>query len=140
MAITQIYVNLPVKDVTASRKFYESLGASINPQFTDETSAQVVLGDNIFVQITTHENFRTFTAGPIATDGIEVINALATEGRDEVDRIVDAAIAAGGSEPRAVQDLGWLYNRAFADLDGHFWEVLALDESAMGDGPASESA
>lgn len=131
MAITQIYVNLPVTDVDASKRFYEALGASINPQFTDETSAQVVFSDTVYAQIMSHETFQSFTKFPIAKEGIEVINALAAESREEVDRIVDAAVATGGTEPRPVQDMGWLYNRAFTDPDGHLWEVLALDESAM---------
>lgn len=137
MAYTQIYLNLPVADLEASKKVYTALGGTINPQFTDDTSAQVMLSEAIAVQLMTPEHFASFTKRPIADGAIEAINALAAGSRDEVDRFVDAALAAGATEPRPVQDMGWLYNRAIEDPDGHCWELLAFDPSAMGDDPAA---
>jgi uncharacterized protein len=137
MAYTQIYVNLPVADLEASKKVYTAMGGTINPQFTDDTSAQVVLSDAIAVQLMTHEQFATFTKRPIAQGATEAINALAAGSREEVDRFADAALAAGATEPRPAQDLGWLYNRAIDDPDGHSWELLAYDPSAMGDDPTT---
>ncbi|MCC3763500.1 glyoxalase [Glycomyces sp. TRM65418] len=134
MAFTQIYINLPVADLEASKAFYQALGGTLNPQFTDETSAQVLLSDAIALQLMTHEQFSGFTSRKIASDGIEAINALAAESKEEVDRLTVAAVAAGGTEPRPAQDMGWLYNRAVDDPDGHSWELLAYDPSAM---PAS---
>ncbi|MFB9661208.1 VOC family protein [Glycomyces mayteni] len=131
MAFTQIYLNLPAADLDASKAFYLALGGVLNPQFTDETSAQVVLGDAVAVQLMTHEQFSGFTKRDIATGPIEVINALAAESKEDVDRLVEAAVAAGGTEPRPAQDMGWLYNRAVDDPDGHSWELLSYDPSAM---------
>lgn len=131
MAFTQIYVNLPVTDLEASKAFYQALGGTLNPQFTDETSAQVILGEAAAVQLMTHEQFSRFTSRQIASGAIESINALSAESKEEVDRLADAAVTAGGTEPRPAQDMGWLYNRAVDDPDGHSWELLALDASAM---------
>jgi predicted lactoylglutathione lyase len=137
MAYTQIYVNLPVTDLEASKKVYTAMGATINPQFTDDTSAQAVFSEAIAVQLMTPEKFAMFTQRPIAHGAIEAINALTAESRDEVDRLAEAALAAGATEPRPAQDLGWLYNRAIDDPDGHSWELLAFDPSAMGDDPTT---
>ncbi|GAB3223939.1 VOC family protein [Glycomyces halotolerans] len=131
MAFTQIYINLPVTDLEASKAFYQALGGTINPQFTDETSAQVMLSETVAVQLMTHDQFSRFTSREIASGGIEAINALAAESKEEVDRLAGAAVDAGGTEPRPVQDMGWLYNRAVDDPDGHCWELLAYDASAM---------
>ncbi|PKW00035.1 hypothetical protein ATK30_0106 [Amycolatopsis echigonensis] len=131
MAFTQIYVNLPVIDLDASTAFYVALGGVLNPQFTDETSAQVALGEAVTVQIMTHEQFSQFTSRPVASGAIESILALPAESKEEVDRLADAALKAGGSEPRPPQDMGWLYNRAVDDPDGHSWELLSFDASAM---------
>ncbi|WP_112140134.1 VOC family protein [Glycomyces dulcitolivorans] len=135
MAFTQIYINLPVADLEAAKAFYLALGGTLNPQFTDETSAQVVLSDAIAVQLMTHEQFSGFTKREIATGPIEAINALAAEAKDEVDRLVEAAVAAGGTEPRPAQDMGWLYNRAVDDPDGHCWELMSYDPSQMPGAP-----
>lgn len=131
MAFTQIYVNLPVTDLDASTSFYLALGGVLNPQFTDETSAQIALGEVVTVQLMTHEQFAGFTSRPIASGAIESILALPAESKEDVDRLADAAVKAGGSEPRPPQDMGWLYNRAVDDPDGHSWELLSFDASAM---------
>lgn len=131
MAFTNIYVNLPVADLEASKAFYTALGGTINPQFTDETSAQVILGEAIAVQLMTHEQFSGFTSRTITSGAIESILALSAESKEEVDRVTADALAAGGTEPRPAQDMGWLYNRAVNDPDGHCWELLAYDPSAM---------
>jgi uncharacterized protein len=131
MAFKQIYVNLPVTDLDASTAFYLALDGVLNPQFTDETSAQVALGEVVTVQLMTHEQFGRFTSRPVASGAIESILALPAESKEDVDRLADAALKAGGSEPRPPQDMGWLYNRAVDDPDGHSWELLSFDASAM---------
>ncbi|PXX58671.1 hypothetical protein DFR70_1136 [Nocardia tenerifensis] len=131
MAFTQIYVNLPVTDLEASKKVYTAMGGTINPDFTGDTSAQVVFAETLVVQLMTRETFATFTKRDIAEGPIEVINALAAGSRAEVDRLADAALAAGATEPRDAQDMGWLYNRAIDDPDGHCWELLAYNAEAL---------
>ncbi|WP_340683479.1 VOC family protein [Amycolatopsis coloradensis] len=131
MAIAQIYVNLPVTDLEASTKVYLAMGGTVNPDFSGDTSVQVAFADTILVQLMTRETFATFTKRSTSDGPIEVINALAAGSREEVDRLADAALAAGATEPREAQDMGWLYNRAVDDPDGHCWELLAYDPSAL---------
>jgi predicted lactoylglutathione lyase len=138
MSINQIYVNLPVIDVARSTEFYQALGFATNPEFSDENTSCIVMGENVFAMITTKEKLQGFTRNKIADDGVRVINALGTESREEVDRIADAALAAGATESNETQDYGWMYNRAFADPDGHHWEVAYMDEQAMREATAEE--
>lgn len=130
MSINQIFVNLPVADIEASKAFYEALGFSLNPQFTDETSAYVVVSDAIVLQLATHEKFEEFTPKEVPGTG-GVILAFGVGSRDEADRLVDAALASGGQTTKETTDLGWLYNRGFADPDGHMFEAVHFDEAAF---------
>jgi uncharacterized protein len=125
----KIFVNLPVRDLGRSIAFFKALGFSFNPQFTDETATCMVIGEDIYAMLLTHEKFATFTPKAIAdaTKVTEVLTALSVESRAEVDRLVDAALAAGGSEARAPMDHGFMVDRAFNDLDGHIWEIFWMD-------------
>ncbi|WDR01819.1 VOC family protein [Devosia algicola] len=130
---TSIFVNLPVHDLEQAKAFFGKLGWSFNPDFTDETAACMVISETIFVMLLTHEKFGDFTPRPIADAHkvSEVLIALNRDSRAEVDGFVDKAIAAGGTEPRPLQDLGFMYSRAFADLDGHIWEIIWMDPAAI---------
>lgn len=124
-----IFVNLPVKDLQKSMAFFATLGWSHNPQFTDETAASIVISDTIYVMLLTHDKYRQFTDKPIADaqKTSQVLIALAAETPEEVNRIADAALEAGASEPKPPQDYGFMKLRTFEDLDGHHWEVLWMD-------------
>lgn len=127
-----IFVNLPVKDLAKSMAFFEALGFSFNPQFSDETGACMVISDTIFAMLLSHEKFAGFSPKPIAdTDKTtEVLIALSRDNREAVDAIVEAALAAGGSTFSEPQDHGFMYGRAFRDLDGHVWEAFWMDPAA----------
>ncbi|MEU3075440.1 VOC family protein [Streptomyces laurentii] len=135
MAPQMIFVNLPVKDLDASKAFYEKLGFSVNPQFTDETAACVVISDAIFVMLLTEEKFRAFTAPgkeiADATKVTETLVSLSAESREKADALAEAALAAGGSPAKEPLELGFMYGRSFADLDGHHWEVSWMDPAAL---------
>ncbi|GAB3753151.1 VOC family protein [Lysobacter olei] len=133
-----IFVNLPVSDLAASMAFYEALGFTNNPQFTDETAACMVWSEAINVMLLTHEKWRTFTTRPIPPKtSSEVLLALSLESRDAVDAMNEAAAARGGTaDINPVQDLGFMYNRNLADPDGHVWEAFWMDLSAM---PAADT-
>jgi hypothetical protein len=136
---TMVFINLPVADLERSKAFYEALGYSINPLFSDDTAACVVVSDSIYVMVLTHARFAEFTDKPIATpDTIEVINSLSAASKDEVHRVVDAAVMSGGTEDRQEMDLGFMYQRSFVDPDGHRWEYVWMDPEAMQDGPPAE--
>jgi predicted lactoylglutathione lyase len=134
---TSIFVNLPVSDLEASKAFYTALGYSINPNFTDETAACVVFSDTIYAMLLTHAKFSEVTTQPIADTqtATAAIVAISADSREAVDALATKALEAGGSETYDPQDLGFMYSRAFRDLDGHHWEVLWMDEAAAQSGP-----
>ena len=127
-----IFVNLPVANLQAAKAFYEAIGFTNNPMFTDDTAACMVLTDVIHVMLLTHDKFAQFTPKRIAdaTETSEVLICISADSRDGVDEITDKALAAGGSEPRERQDYGFMYGRSFEDLDGHIWEPMWMDMEA----------
>jgi predicted lactoylglutathione lyase len=127
-----IFVNLPVADLPAAKSFYEAIGATNNPMFTDETAACMVFTDVIHVMLLTHEKFAQFTPKKIADakETSEVLICISADSREAVDDITDKALAAGGREPREKQDHGFMYGRSFEDLDGHIWEPMWMDMEA----------
>jgi predicted lactoylglutathione lyase len=132
---TQIFVNLPVKDLEKSKAFFSALGFGFDANFTNEQGACLVIGENIYAMLLVEDFFRSFIKKDIAdaSKTTEVINAFSVESKDKVNEIADKALAAGAflySEP---QDYGWMYSRAFQDLDGHLWEVMFSDPSKMTD-------
>ncbi|MFE2260953.1 VOC family protein [Streptomyces griseosporeus] len=128
-----IFVNLPVSDLDASKKFFTGLGYSINPQFSDDNAASVVISDTIVAMLLTKPFYATFTDKEIAdaTKSSEVLIALSAESREKVDELVDRALSLGGTSTGKTQDLGFMYGRSFDDLDGHTWEVVWMDPSAI---------
>jgi predicted lactoylglutathione lyase len=126
---TKIFVNLPVKDLNRSRAFFEGLGFTFNPQFTDETAACMVISDDIYAMLLTPAKFKEFTRKEIAdaTRVTEVLTCLSAESKAEVDRLVGAALASGGTEAREPMDYGFMYGRSFQDPDGHIWEIIWMD-------------
>ncbi len=127
----QVFINLPVKDLKKSIAFYEAVGFTNNPQFTDDTAACMVWSECIYVMLLTHDKLKQFTSKTIidATTSIEVSNALSLENNDEVNAFAENAVKAGGFENDAPQDYGFMYQRGIDDLDGHHWEVLYMDMS-----------
>ncbi|MBI4046525.1 MAG: lactoylglutathione lyase [Devosia nanyangense] len=128
-----IFVNLPVVDLPRAMAFYEALGFVNNPQFTDETAAAMVWSEAINVMLLTHAKWRSFTDRPIAPAGSsEVMLAISCDSKEMVDRMNEAAAANGGTaDINPKQDLGFMYNRNLADPDGHVWEAMWMDMSAM---------
>ena len=124
----QIFVNLAVNDLPKSRAFFESLGFSFNPQFSNDQGACLILGDNIFAMLLVKDFFKTFTSKPLADarKSSEVLLCLACESRAEVDTLVAKAVAGGGTAPRTPQDHGFMYGHGFEDLDGHIWELIHM--------------
>ena len=133
---TKIFVNLPVKDLNKSVEFFTNLGFTFNPQFTDETATCMVVSEDIFVMLLTHDKFKTFTPKEIcdATKSTEVLVCLSSESRVKVDEVVRKAVAAGGTTYNEPQDLGFMYGHGFQDIDGHIWELIYMEPSAINQG------
>lgn len=139
-----IFVNLPVTDLDRSKAFYEAVGATNNPAFTDDTAACMVVAEgSIHVMLLTHEKWATFTskAIPDAHTSAQVLLCVSADSRDAVDGQVDKAVNAGGkADPTPTQDYGFMYGRSFEDPDGHIWEVMWMDPTAIPAGEPAEAA
>ncbi len=130
---TQIFVNLPVKNLNNSISFFTQLGVTFNPQFTDENATCMIVSNNIFVMLLTEDKFKTFTPKPIcdATKSTEVLICLSCDSRADVDLIVQKAVAAGGTTYNEPQDHGFMYAHGFQDLEGHIWELIYMEPGAV---------
>ncbi len=128
-----IFVNLPIADVTRSRRFYEAIGYTINEQFSDANGACVVASETIYFMILEHEKFQSFLSGPLGdpAKATAVIMALSQDSRALVDAFAAAALAHGGSEPKPATDLGFMYNRTICDPDGNTFEPFWMDPAGM---------
>jgi predicted lactoylglutathione lyase len=131
--IIKLFVNLPVKDLNKTVEFFTKLGFTFNPQFTDENATCMIVGNDIFVMLLVEKFFKTFTKKEISdvSKNTEVIVALSTQSRKEVDQMMEKVVGAGGKESRDPQDHGWMYGRSFEDIDGHLWEIFYMDETAI---------
>jgi len=135
-----IFVNLPVSDLAASRRFLEALGATNEPKFTDETAACMKFSDSIFFMILTHDKYRQFTPLPIADAKTSsgAILCLSRDSRAAVDKSIDAAVSAGGSaDPSPKQDYGVMYGRSVTDPDGNHFELMWMDAAAADQGASA---
>jgi predicted lactoylglutathione lyase len=135
----QIFINLAVKDLQQSVDFYTALGFTVNPQFSDNTATCMVWSDTIYVMLLTHEKFSSFTPKPIADtkSAIAGLFALSVDSVEEVNSIMTAGLAAGGTEPTEMRDYGFMQQRTIEDFDGHTWEVFYMDVSKF---PAQQQA
>lgn len=126
-------MNLPVKDLTRSVEFFTRLGYKFNPQFTDEKATCMIIAEDIFVMLLLEEFFKSFIKKEIAdtTKSTESIICLSADSREKVDEMVNKAVGAGGTIYKEPQDHGFMYGHAYQDLDGHLWEIMWMDPSAI---------
>jgi len=129
---TQIFVNLPVKDLKRSVEFFTRLGYKFDPKFTDENATCMIVGENIFVMLLVESFFKTFIKKGLcdATRSTEVIVCVSADSRAKVDELVAEAVAAGGTTPMDSKDYGFMYQHGFQDLDGHLWELIYMKPGA----------
>jgi predicted lactoylglutathione lyase len=114
-------------------QFFRSLGFDFNGQFTDETAACMIVSEDIFVMLLTRAKFKEFTPKEIcdATTSTEVLVCLSHASRESVDDMVRKAIAAGGTTYAEPKDYGFMYQHGFQDPDGHIWELIYMESSAV---------
>ena len=141
MMSRMIFVNLPVTDLKASMAFYEAVGATNEPKFSNEAAAMMRFSDEVNVMLLTHDFYRSFTTKqiPDAHQSAQVLLCLSADSRDAVDAQVEAAGAAGANvDVTPKQDMGgMMYGRSFEDPDGHIWEVMWMDSAAAEQGAAA---
>ena len=129
----QIFINLPVKDLTKTIEFFTKLGFKFNPQFTDENATCMIIGENIFAMLLVEKFFKSFISKEIADakKTTEVLLGLHFGSRKEVDEVLNKAIKAGGIESKEAQEHGWMYSRSFEDINGHIWEMFYMNMDKM---------
>lgn len=127
----KIFINLPVADLKKSMDFYTKIGFTNNPAFTDDTAACMVLSEEIYVMLLTHDKFSQFSNKKIidAKTTTGVINSISVDSLKEANTMADAALQNGGSEASEPKDYGFMQQRSFNDPDGNHWEVIYMDMS-----------
>ena len=129
-----IFVNVAVRDLPASTAFYVALGGTVNPQFSNDAAACLMLSETIGVMLLTHGHYRQFSRRPIgdARRDSQVLLALTADSRDAVNEVIARTVAAGGrADPNPVQDHGFMFGRSVEDPDGYVWEVMWMDPAAL---------
>lgn len=131
--MTQIFINLPVKDLALAMDFYTKMGFTNNPQFSDESAKCMVFSESLFVMLLTHDRFSTFITKPIAdvANTISALLSISVESVEKVNEIAENVLAAGGKEPSEAKDYGFMQQRTLEDLDGHTWEIFYMDMSKL---------
>lgn len=126
--VHDIFVNLPVRNLPNAIAFFTHLGFTFNPQYTDETATCMILGEHIYAMLLTEEKFQGFTPKALcnAHTHSEVLTCLGVADRETVDGLVSKALAAGGRTLSEPKDYGFMYQHSFEDLDGHIWELIAM--------------
>ncbi len=127
----QIFINLAVRDLDESMRFYSALGFTNNPQFSDQTAKCMVWSEHIFVMLLTHNKFSAFTSKPITDTKTNIASllSLSLSSIDEVNNIMANGLNAGGTEPNEMRDYGFMQQRTIEDPDGHTWELFFMDMS-----------
>jgi predicted lactoylglutathione lyase len=131
--MTAMFVNLPVTDLERAKAFYTAIGFPLNPAFSDHNAACVwVEEDHSAIMLLTREYFQTMSELPIGDPAVNpsVATAVFHDEREAVDRAVEAGLAAGGREPHAATDYGFMYQRQLNDPDGNILEFGWMDASA----------
>jgi len=122
---TKIYVNLPVKDLARSTEFFNKLGFSFDERFSNDQAGCLIISDDIYAMLITEPFFRSFTTKELAdaSQTTEAIVALEVDTRQQVDEMAARALESGGSPASEPMEQDGMYERSFADPDGHLWEV-----------------
>ncbi|AZO56961.1 MULTISPECIES: VOC family protein [unclassified Mesorhizobium] len=129
-----IFVNLPVRDLQAATNFYLAIGGTPNPQFSNDQASSIMFSDSIGVMLLTHQHYGQFTARQIGNPkrDSQMLIALTTDSKDEVNAVIAKGVAAGGrADPNPAQDLGFMFNRHIEDPDGNVWEFLWMNPAAL---------
>jgi uncharacterized protein len=123
-----LFVNLAIANLKKSVEFFTELGFTFNPQFTDEQSTCMIIGDNIFVMLLEHAKFESFIEKKIAPrDTTEAILALSVDSAEEVTTLTEKALAMGARKLNEPEDMGFMFSWGFEDLDGHLWDVFWMN-------------
>jgi hypothetical protein len=137
-----IFMSYPTADLDRSTAFYTALGAAVNPLFTDDNAVCLRWEDNIYFMMLRREFFATFTDKQIIdpATSAQVQAAFTRDSREDVDTVLEAGLAAGGTEHGAPQDHGFMYTRDLEDPDGNVVSFVYMVPEAAEKGPAAYMA
>ncbi|MPQ98853.1 glyoxalase [Modestobacter sp. I12A-02628] len=140
--MTAIFINLQVRDAQAARTFWNGLGYPTDEKWADERTSNATISEHIVLMLLETERFADFVTGPVAdaAAGTRAIYCLSADSREAVDALADKALASGGGDWQPAQDHGFMYGRSFTDPDGHVWEVMHMDLSAVPSGDGEQLA
>lgn len=131
-----LWINLPVKDLVRSVKFFSQIGFARHPGpgNSDESASFTIGSKNVVLMLFVQDAFVRMAEQAVSdtAKGAEVLLSLGADSRDQVDEIARLAASAGGTvfaEPKASN--GFMYGCGFCDPDGHRWNVLFMDASNM---------
>ncbi len=131
--LKDLWINLPVKDIERSKKFYSGIGFKLNEKYSGQDSLSYMIGNKEMILMLFKEDmFESFTRSKVSDTSLssEVLFSIGAESREDVDQLVKNAEASGGtvfSEAAEVQ--GWMYGCGVADPDGHRWNAVYMDFS-----------
>ncbi len=132
--MAKLYINLPVTNLPKATAFYEAIGFTLNPTFSNDDASAMIWDDMLSVMLLTPAFCANFLGSKKISDAhttTEVLHSLQLDSREDVDTFFDAAIAAGGQKTIETYDHGWMYGRDFEDPDGHIWEAFWMDVKEM---------
>ena len=126
----EIWLSLPVKDISNSKKFFEALGFSFKPGPGNTPHSAPLVIANLIIMLFEEPIFKGFVnkAVPDTAKYSEVLLSMDASSIEEIDQFALKVIAAGGKtahKPAQVQK--GMYGFVFSDLDDHQWNVLYMD-------------
>lgn len=126
---TMVFVNFPVKDVKASTRFYEALGFSLNPDFSNEDTSCMVWDENFFIMLLAYEKYQFFTPNRTIADSKKTSSALiafSMSSADEVKIFGEKAKDNGGYVYQIETGISeeYMYGLEVQDLDGNTLEPM----------------
>ncbi|HBF18507.1 MAG: extradiol dioxygenase [Owenweeksia sp.] len=126
----ELWLNLPVKDPRKSKEFFSKIGFAFREDRENPNMVAMMVGKKpVPVMLFEENQLKAIMQSelPDTSKTSQMIISFDAETREEVDRIAELVKAAGGNlfaPPAEIQ--GIYYGCAFADLDGHRWNVLYM--------------
>jgi predicted lactoylglutathione lyase len=133
---TDFWINLPVKNIEKSKEFFTKIGFtfSTNQGNTPHSACMQIGQKKTVVMLFDEETFRKFINSEIydKSSGSEVLLSFDVSSKEEVDQLAEKVILAGGKCNHIPKEMnGWMYGCVFEDLDGHFWNILYMDQAKL---------
>lgn len=123
----KLFLNVPVKSLGVTIKFYEELGFEFDPNFTDEKSACMIINSDSYIMFLRDFFFQSFSKKeiPDTKNMAQCIIALMVDSKTEVDKIFDKALKLGANPHNYEEDVGSMYVKSFIDPDGYLIELFS---------------